>query len=576
MSLIDFVIGKQNLQGLAPAQQDQAREEARRQFIVNSLLGGKGLASGYAAAQQVVPGIQAAQQRQRMEQARQQSMVPTGQFTNQPRSGSQLDLIRQQMGGDTGLASLLDDRAADSLTSQSLIRGGQGTGLGGSGLSAQQQLVPETRLDPTRFAELASQVLPASDVQGILKNFETVRPKINDQGVMTDIQGNVIGSIPTFKDGVQTRFDRKQDSFVSGAVPGYQGAVIQNYVPQLGQGMGFARDAAGNVTTQLAPGYAEALAATGTIGSLAEAQGRGQTVVQGGVTGVIPMSNIVGTPQQFIQNLQGQQPSPQGTLSSPIGQPTASGAGAPRTGAPSGGFVQTELTEDQKIRSATTGKIFTATADKILERAESAGNRIFNAQEVFNLADTLDPNKLTDWIGAAAPFLRILPGIGDNLDKFSTNFALFNQQYNRAVQTEMSGPAAVGNLNAQEVDLFKGSTFKTADPKTSTKWISAVEIARAEKDLARQEFLSDYLSQGGEPAQFSNAWSRSPLNVRIYDHPMVDQFITGQVRDALVKPRRPNQAVEFNLPPGYKADEVDLATEEIIVTKPDGTKFRVR
>jgi hypothetical protein len=140
----------------------------------------------------------------------------------------------------------------------------------------------------------------------------------------------------------------------------------------------------------------------------------------------------------------------------------------------------------------------------------------------------------------------------------------------------MSGPAAVGNLNAQEVDLFKGSTFKVADPKASTKWISAVEIARAEKDLARQEFLSDYISEGGKPAQFSNAWSQSPRNVRIYDHPMVDQFITGQVRDALVKPRRPNQNVEFNLPPGYKADEVDLSTDEIIVTKPDGTKFRVR
>jgi hypothetical protein len=220
--------------------------------------------------------------------------------------------------------------------------------------------------------------------------------------------------------------------------------------------------------------------------------------------------------------------------------------------------------------------MFTATADKILERAETAGSRIFNAQEVFNLADTLDPNKLTEWIGSASPYLRILPGVGDNLDKFSTNFTLLNQQYNRAVQTEMSGPAAVGNLNAQEVDLFKGSTFKVADPKASTKWISAVEIARAEKDLARQEFLADYIAEGGKPAQFSKAWSQSPRNVRIYDHPMVDQFIEGQVRGALAKPRRPNQNVEFNLPPGYKADKIDTATGEIIVTKPGGAEFRVR
>jgi hypothetical protein len=428
------------------------------------------------------------------------------------------------------------------------------------------------------FSRNIAPVIAGQDPTKALQAAQMGAPKtLESTGIQIDpFSQQIIGSVPTVQNGVQTRFDTATGSFASGAVPGYQGALIRNYVPALGQGMGFATDAAGNVRTELAPGYAEALATTGTISSLAEAQGRGQGVVQGGVTGVVPMSNIVGTPQQFVQNLQGQQPPPQGALSSPIGQTTAPAASAPQTGAPSGGFFQTELTEDQKIRSEATGKIFTATADKILERAESAGNRKFNAQEVFNLADTLDPNKLTEWIGAASPYLRILPGVGDNLDKFSTNFTLLNQQYNRAVQTEMSGPAAVGNLNAQEVDLFKGSTFKVADPKASTKWISAVEIARADKDLARQKFLSDYLSQSGEPAQFSNAWSRSPLNVRIYDHPMVNEFITGQVRDALAKPRRPKEIVEFNLPPGYKVNEVDLSTDEIIVTKPDGTKFRVR
>jgi hypothetical protein len=254
-----------------------------------------------------------------------------------------------------------------------------------------------------------------------------------------------------------------------------------------------------------------------------------------------------------------------------------SGGTQPATGGPrgAGGFAAGP-SASQQILTETTGRMFQATADSVRQGAESAGSRMFNAEEVYNLASELDPNKLTEWLGIASPYLRIIPGIGENMERFSNNFALFNQQYNRAVQAQMAGPAAKGNLNETEVNLFKGSTFKTSDPKSSTKWVSAVEIARADKDAERQAFLEDYIAEGGDPAQFTNAWSQSPRNIRIYNHPKVDQFITEQVRDALTKPRRPNQDPEFILPPGYTVRGLDRRTGEVVITKPDGQEFRTR
>jgi hypothetical protein len=547
MSLIDNFLGKQNLQGLTPEQQEQARSQGWNQLLMGSIFGGKGLASGYAAAQQVIPGMQAAEQQRRVNQAIQNSMVNLG-----VKPGSQLDLLQSQMGD-------LEDptnRTAAALQ-RNVQQKNAAPGMGGTGLSASQQMLQ--RFDPTLFAQNIPQVLAGQDPKKAMEIAKMGATKFDENtGIGLDpFSGERTGkSLPRISNNIITQFGEGGTASAT-PVSGALNAKAAVTLPPLGTGQKYVFDANQNVVGIMnAAGAVQALGEIETVKALGAAAGQVERVFDPSSQTeiVVPRTAITG---------------------SAVGGGARTGGGSAGFGTSPGGFAAGP-SADQTILSETTGKIFKATADKIFERAESAGNRIFNAQEVFNLADTLDPNKLTEWIGAASPYLRILPGVGDNLEKFSTNFTLLNQQYNRAVQTEMSGPAAVGNLNAQEVDLFKGSTFKVADPKASTKWISAVEIARADKDLARQEFLSDYISEGGKPAQFSNAWSQSPRNVRIYDHPKVNEFITGQVRDALAKPRRPKEIVEFNLPPGYKVNEVDLSTDEIIVTKPDGTKFRVR
>jgi hypothetical protein len=557
MRLMDTIIGRQNLQQLPPDQQDQARSEATRQFWLNTLLSGRGLAGGFAATQQVIPSMQAANQQQRMEQARQQSLVPTGNYLG-PRQGSQLDLIRAQMG------DMIEDPQADAMTTEALQRRGQGTGIGGTGLTAEGQLVPEMELDPARFAELASQAMPASDVQGILRNFEAVRPKINDQGVMTDIRGRVIGSIPTFKDGTQTQLDARTGGFVAGAVPGYRDAQMSNYVPNLPDLVGWQRDAAGNISAGLVPGGAETMATTGTLRALSEAAGQTEPGMINGVPGRLPRSAIVGSPQQFLQQLGQVRPN------LPPDQSGAAPAGAPaqRSGMP-GGFVQTERTAQQETLDMASQNIFKRTGDEIFERASKAGERLFQMEELYNAAESIDPNALTSIAGTLTPYLRLLPGFNDSLAQFGTDFSLLRQRHNRGILRQFESDAAKGNLNKEEVNLFKDASWAMNDPKEIIQYIAATETALADKDLARRRFYEQYIADGRNPSQFNTAWENAPENTRIYDHPMFIRFLTDRVNDSLSKPldAQGNRPMPI-LPPGHKL--VQNNQGQLGIRNPDG------
>jgi hypothetical protein len=557
MNLMDTLMGRQNLQQLPPDQQQQARSEATRQFWLNTLLSGRGLAGGFAATQQVIPGIQAANQQQRMEQARQQAMVPTGNYLNVPRQGSQLDLIRGQMG------DMIEDPQADAMTTEALQRRGQGTGIGGTGLTAQGQLTPEMELDPARFAELASQAMPASDVQGILRNFEAVRPKINDQGVMTDIRGRVIGSIPTFKDGTETQFDQRRGGFVSGAIPGYRAAQMSNYVPNLPEFTGWAQDAAGNIRAELVPGAVETMATTGTLRALTEAAGQTEEAMIGGVPGRIPRSAIVGSPQQFLQQLGQVRPN-----LPPDQAGAAPAAAGQQPGMPSG-FVQTARTPQQQTLDEAANRLFLQQGERIQERANMAPERLFQSEEVYNAAAAIDPNALTTFAGTLTPYLRLIPGVGDQLAQFGTDYSLLRQRHSRGILRQFEGGAAKGNLNDREVRLFQTASWQMNDPKEIIQYIAATESALADKDLARMRFYEDFVAGGGNPAQFNTAWENAPENIRVYDHPMFVRFLSDRVNEAMAKPpdAKGNRPMPV-LPPGHKLQQNDQG--QFGIRNPDG------
>ena len=151
MSLMDTILGRQNVQQLPADQQQQARSEAMRRFVLGSLLGGRGLASGYSEAQQVIPSMQAAQQRQRQADVLNRAQVTTGVMPN-----SQLDMLLQQTG-----ESQLDPQAIEGLQ-----RRASGAGLQGTGLTEEQQFMRQ--FDPTRYSQIAPSVMDPADPQAIL------------------------------------------------------------------------------------------------------------------------------------------------------------------------------------------------------------------------------------------------------------------------------------------------------------------------------------------------------------------------------------------------------------------------
>ena len=499
MSLIDFVIGKQNLQSLAPAQQDAARAEARRQFIVNSLLGGRGLASGYAAAQQVVPGIQAAEQQRRMSEARQQSLVPTGRFQSTPLQGSQLDLLQKQMGGDTGVASLAQDTRADQLTTQALQsnvqRQNAAPGLGGTGFTPQRQLTPEMQLDERRFADLASLVLPASSISEILKNFDTVRPKINDQGVMTDIRGNVIGSIPTEEDFVQRQLNVSTGQFEATPVPGARRA--QEAVRPAALSVGQQTDQ-GVVTT--APGYLASQADITANQTTAEQAARAPFEL-------VTVTDASGRKRQIskaaLLGSQGQAGQP--------GQPS-------QPGQPAGGSqLFSELGDLDRSRM----KVYDTDLQNAGKQADAARAREVTFDRILQIYNNpnFDPDKLTT---AKADVMGVLRGFGltgQSAEDFLRDYGGARQAFGRLTLDALT--EAVGAISNFEIGYYGNTMPRITDTKESTVFNIEVMKAAGNKAKARQKFLLD-----NPAADASTQWDESEQGRKsIFEDPKLLPFI---------------------------------------------------
>jgi len=154
----------------------------------------------------------------------------------------------------------------------------------------------------------------------------------------------------------------------------------------------------------------------------------------------------------------------------------------------------------------------------------TVGDRKTSAEFLYNAAEQLDPNKTTEWFATGASYLRAIPGVGDKFDSYVGNVNLLNKTRSEGVLKGLSN--IKGNANAFEGGIVDRATTGVTDPKFVTKYVSALEIAAADKDDARQRFIDAYT---GDPKAVYTAWANSPDNPRLYNHPKVNQFLNEQI-----------------------------------------------
>lgn len=158
------------------------------------------------------------------------------------------------------------------------------------------------------------------------------------------------------------------------------------------------------------------------------------------------------------------------------------------------------------------------------EKAQTAPTRKQAAEFLYSASDKMDPNAATPFFAQTAGYLRVIPGVGDKYDSFVGDYKLMNQTRSKNILTGFQ--SVKGNANPQEVKIVEDAANNPVqDPKWTTKWVSALEIASADKDLAQDEFVSSFK---GDARKVNSEWEKSPQNPRIYNHPKVDQFLTEQ------------------------------------------------
>jgi hypothetical protein len=240
----------------------------------------------------------------------------------------------------------------------------------------------------------------------------------------------------------------------------------------------------------------------------------------------------------------------------------AGGAGA-TTGA-SGGFVSELSPAQQAVNLATSNRYneFTKTA---LDAALTVGDRKTSAEYLYNAAEQLDPNKLTEFFATGGAYIRAIPGVGDKFDSLVGNVNLLNKTRSEGVLKGLSN--IKGNANAFEGGIVDKATTGVTDPKFVTKYVSALEIAAADKDDARQRFIDAYT---GDPKAVYTAWANSPDNPRLYNHPKVNQFLNEQITSWQ---NGGSQGTPV-MPSGFTVGR-SKSTGAILIKKPDGSTYTV-
>jgi hypothetical protein len=489
------------LTGLSDTEKESMQKQATQQFLLGSLLSGDP-ATGFKSAMDI-PSTSLTMQK----------MIRDSQIAQQ----------QQQE-----LAGFKEKYAPTSMQAgQRAMAGGGGPTL----TAAQnQQTILNAPIDYNQ-ALLDSLRLSGNPAQPqIRETLTAMQPKFQGD-LRVDASGRVIGALPTQKEGIQTQFNLATGQYSANPVQNYMMSQLLTQKPEVSANTMLGVGPTGNIQQMAIPGSTEALTSIKAAEAVGQAAGQVEQVIGAdGKTYYVPRSSLLTQPPR---------------------------AGAAGTNPPVGGVAGAvaKISPAQEAVNLATSNRYNEFTKTALDAALTVGDRKTSAEYLYNAAEQLDPNKLTEFFSTGAAYMRAIPGVGDKFDSLVGNVNLLNKTRSEGVLKGLSN--IKGNANAFEGGIVDKATTGVTDPKFVTKYVSALEIAAADKDDARQRFIDAYT---GDPKAIYTAWSNSPDNPRIYNHPKVNQFLNEQIT------ANPSAPV---LPSGFQL--VQGKSGRYGVKKPDGT-----
>lgn len=514
---MDFLLPKEQLKGLSEEDQKAVKDEALNQFILGSIFGGQGIASGYQAVQNIIPNMQ--KQRQQQGLLQELTGIQNEFFPTEQQLGERVLRANAPVAADEyGFSIPLAGQAA-----------------------AATQPAPNYADLQTRLAKLALNPAAAPIVPSLQSSFGAFKPNITD-GVVTDIRNQPTAVIP--------RADLKTGLSLGGTVQGGNVAFNTGSLP------GYAKAVEANLTYALQPGETPLYDRAGNLAGVRTMSGSTQSLQERETAKAI--AGTFGIPEQVVNPVtQQKEYRSRADILGYNKPPVATGVASGSVGGTRGAVSELSPAQ-QAVNKATSDRYneFTKTSQ---DAALTSSDRRRSAEYLYNAADQLDPNKTTEWFANGAAYLRAIPGVGDKFDSFVGNVNLTNKTRSEGILKGLSN--IKGNANAFEGGVVEKATTGITDPKFVTKYVSAIEIAAADKDDARQKFVDAYT---GDPKSVYTAWANSPDNPRIYNHPKVNQFLNEQIA------ANPSAPV---LPSGFQL--VQSKSGKYGIKKPDGTVMPV-
>jgi hypothetical protein len=302
----------------------------------------------------------------------------------------------------------------------------------------------------------------------------------------------------------------------------------------------------GSIRQMAIPGAAQAVGEIEGAKAIAGAQGQLERIVNpDGTERFVSRASLLGQPTPRIGN----------------GQPVQGGTTQGATGATGGNVAK--ISPAQETLNSAVKERFTAFSNASLAGAESAGGRKLAAEDLYNLSTRIQNNKLTGLQAGAYGYMNAIPGVGKLFEQDVVDVTRMNQQI-AAAQLEKTAQqkGAASNLDAQVI--ARGYATLT-DPAAATRLLAVQEIALADKDIARNQFVESFT---GNPSQIATAWGNSPANQPIFTHPKFNQFLTEQV-NAWDQGGLKNAPV---LPAGFQFG-TSKRTGQFQVKRPDGSTY---